>query len=258
MLGALSLFCVLRDYLSQQPGIEYVVAHRGVGDIRVVRSWFWSSRLLVEGNDAVGVVCGNDPEGAGLRHRHPDAGHRDPCSRLQMLVNHLAGIHPVDVVGSEDEDMVWSLVGQYVEVLKDRVGRSRKPIGAASHLGGDRGNVVAEHLRHAPSQRYVTVQAVALVLREHCDLAVAAVDEVGERKVDEPVDTAEGDCRLGSISRQRVEAPAFPARQHQRDELGRSGHPAKLAYRGLATLRHHGDPSRGTVPGGARRGVRFR
>ncbi len=58
------------------------------------------------------------------------------------------------------------------------------------------------------------VEAHRLVLREHQDLAQAAVEAVGEREIDDPISPAERDRRLGPVARQRLQPRAFAAGQN--------------------------------------------
>jgi hypothetical protein len=60
-------------------------------------------RLLEEGADLRGVV-GLDVDDAELgRHRDrlPDGGHGHPSAGLDVLLDHLREVHPVDVVGPD-------------------------------------------------------------------------------------------------------------------------------------------------------------
>ena len=118
---------------------------------------------------------------------------------VDVLVDHLARVHAVDVVGAEHDHVVGPLVVEQVEVLVDRVGRAGEPARAAAHLRGHRRDVVAEQRRQPPGGRDVAVERVALVLREHDDPAVARVDEVRQREVDQPVVAAERHGGLGAV-----------------------------------------------------------
>ena len=55
-----------------------------------------------------------------------------------------------------------------------------------------------------------------LVLRQHDDLEVAGVDDVGQREVDQPVDAAERDRGFGPVGGQRHQPLALPAGEHDR------------------------------------------
>ena len=155
-----------------------------------------------------------------LRHRDGRDGHAG--ARVEMFGDHLARVHPVDVVGAEDAHDVGPLVVDQVQVLVDRIGRALEPVRAAAHLGGHRRHVVVEHRREAPRLGDVAVEAVALVLREHDDLQIAGVGEVRQREIDQPVGPGERHGRLGPVVRQRLQSLSLTARQDD-DEHGRVG-----------------------------------
>ena len=169
--------------------------------------------LLEEVADRVGVVGlhVDDAELVGQRDRLPDR--RDGARRagVDVLVDHLREVHPVDVVGAHDDHDVGPLVVHQVQGLEDRVGAAEVPVLAHPLLRRHRGDVVAEHRRHPPRLRDVPVEAVRLVLREHDDLQVAGVHDVREREVDEPVDARERHRRLGPVGRERHQPLALTA-----------------------------------------------
>ena len=165
----------------------------------------------------VAAVVGDlhHPELARLLDRDAQPGDRDAGAAVEVLVDHLARVDAVDVVGAEDADHVGLLVVDQVQVLVDRVGRAREPVRAAAHLRRHRRDVVAEERRELPGRRDVAVEAVALVLRQDGDPQEAAVDEVREREVDQPVVAAERNGRLGAVGRERPEPLALAARQNR-------------------------------------------
>ena len=57
-----------------------------------------------------------------------------PLPRGDVLLDHLARVHAVDVVGAEDDDVLRALVGDQVVVLEDRVGRADEPARPEPHL----------------------------------------------------------------------------------------------------------------------------
>jgi hypothetical protein len=130
-----------------------------------------------------------------------------------MLVDHLRRVHPVDVVGAEDDDDVRPRVVDQVETLEDRVRAAGVPAGAEALLRGHRGDVVPEHLREPPGRGDVPVEAVALVLGEHRDLPDVGVHQVGQDEVDEPVVAAEGHGRFGPVLSQGGQPLALTAGQ---------------------------------------------
>ena len=86
----------------------------------------------------------DDAELARLRTRDPDTGDGHSGAACDVLLDHLARIHAVDVVGAEDDDVVGVLVVDEVQRLEDRVGGAGEPARAEPLLGGHRGHVVAE------------------------------------------------------------------------------------------------------------------
>jgi glucokinase len=192
---------------------EDVVAHRREGLVGAAGQPGRVGGLLQERLDPLPVVRGlDDAEGGGLTAGDGDARDRHPGAPVEVLTPHLAGVHAVDVVGTEDDDEVGALVVDEVQRLEDRVGRAGVPARAQALLRRHRGHVVAEQVRQPPRRRDVAVQAVALVLGEDGDPEDAGVDEVGQREVDQPVQAPE---RHGGLARSSVSGasrvPAPPA-----------------------------------------------
>ena len=142
---------------------------------------------------------------------------------VDVLVDHLREVHAVDVVGAHHDHDVGLVVVDQVEALVDRVGAAEVPVLADALLGRHRGDVVAEEGRHPPRRRDVPVERVRLVLREHDDPQVAAVDDVGEREVDQPVDPCERHRRLRPVCGQRHQPLALATRQDDGQDLLASG-----------------------------------
>jgi hypothetical protein len=194
---------VAAQRVQQHLGGEDVVAHRRVDLRRVVGETRGVRRLLAEGGDETAVVRGlDDSELVGQLDRLPDRGHGNARPGLDVLAHHLARVHPVDVVGAEDDDVAGLLVADQVQALVDRVGRPGEPPRAEPLLGRHGRDVVAEHRGQPPGGGDVAVQAVALVLGQDHDLAVARVHQVGQHEVDEPVDPGERHGGLGPVGRQ--------------------------------------------------------
>ena len=225
-------------------GREHVVAHRREHLARPPGRGLGGLRLLAEGGDPLARRRALDHAGAArLGERHVQRRDRHAGAGRDVLADHLLGIHAVDVVGAEHADVVGPLVVDEVEALVDRVGRAGEPARAAPLLRRHRRDVVAEQRRQAPGRRHVPVEAVALVLRQHGDLEIAGVDEVREREVDEPVVAAERHRGLGAVERQRQQALALAARQHDPEDAWHRHVPTLLAerLREQALDRGHGD-----------------
>ena len=62
-----------------------------------------------------------------------------------------------------------------------------------------------------PAFADMTVQGESLVLGEDVNPPQVRVDAVGKCDVDDAVDTAEGDCRLGAVTGEGIESLACPS-----------------------------------------------
>ena len=90
--------------------------------------------------------------------RRPKGGDSDTRSVLDVVVQHLPRIHPVDVISTEHEDVLRLFIVDQIEVLEQSVSRPREPLGATTHLRWHRGDVVAEHARQAPGPRDMDIE----------------------------------------------------------------------------------------------------
>src|SRR5262249_23627828 len=70
-----------------------------------------------------------------------------------------------------------------------------------------------------PTERDVAIQAHRLVLREHENPPQAAVEAVGEREIDDAVDTTERHGRLGPVARQRAEPRSLSSCQNDGQDI---------------------------------------
>ena len=145
---------VLGDDLAQHVRAEDVVAHRRVHLVGRVGQALGVLRLLPEGRDPAAVGARLDhAELVRLPDRRAQRGDRHAGAALDVLLDHLARVHAVDVVGAEHDHVVRALVVEQVEVLVDRVGRAGEPARAAAHLRRHRRDVVAQQRRQPPRRR---------------------------------------------------------------------------------------------------------
>ena len=241
VLGALGLG-VAGDRLDEGVRVEDVVAHAREHLVGAVREADRVGRLLQEVPDAGRVVRldVDDPELVGQLDGLPDRGDGARGAAVDVLVDHLREVHAVDVVGADHDDDVRLLVAEQVERLEDRVATALVPVLAHPLLRRHGRDVVAEHRRHPPGLADVPVQAVRLVLGEHDDLEVAAVDDVGEREVDQAIDAGERDTGFGPVRGERHQPLALPACEHDGQDLRTMG-------------AHGSQPSASPVAGGVPR-----
>ena len=224
-----------RDDVDQGLRVEHVVAHRCQAALVVARHRRRFLDLLVEVEDPTVGVGLDHAELASLVLGHGYRRDGDAGTDVAVVVDELARIHPVDVVGAEHADEIGVLVGDQVEVLVDRVGGSREPERTAAHLRRHRRHVLAEQRREAPGLADVAVEAVALVLGEHDHLEQTGVGEVGQGEVDQPVAAGERHGRLGPVVGEWLESLALAASKDDYQDP-RFGHTPKLARRSSETF----------------------
>ena len=111
------------------------------------------------------------------------------------------------MVAGQDQRVARRGLLDRVDVLVNRVGGPLIPHLGDPLLGRNHLDVLAElAAEELPALVDVPVQADGLVLRQHEDLAKVGVDAVREGEVDDPVDAAERDGRLGTVTGQRLQA----------------------------------------------------
>src|SRR5690554_6843029 len=85
-------------------------------------------------------------------------------------------------------------------------------------LGRYRVDIMPEQFGEPPAARDMVDQAIGLILGEHFDLIKAAIDEVGQHKVNDAIAPAKGNGRLGAVQGQWAQTTADTPREnhHQR------------------------------------------
>src|SRR5271165_2160184 len=95
------------------------------------------------------------------------------------------------------------LAANGVYILVNSIGRSEIPIGRDANLRRQNLDELAEAQQLRPTLAGVPVEGKGLVLRQDEYTAEIAVDAVGQRDVNNPVDSDEGNRRLGAVARER-------------------------------------------------------
>ena len=206
---------VLTQSVDQVLRGEDVVAHRRQDLGGIVRQALCVLRLLQEVlHDAVLTV--DDTQGGSELDRLTDTGDRGRQARLDVVVDHLREVHAVDVVRTDDDDVLGRLVVDDVQRLVDGVRAAQVPVGSATLLGRNRRNEVAEQGGGVPGLRDVAVKGVRLVLSQHDDLEVSGVHDIRQSEIDQTEMTSKRNGRLRAIRRQRHQTLTFTARKNNR------------------------------------------
>src|SRR5262249_43908666 len=106
-----------------------------------------------------------------------------------------------------------------VNVLIDGVGGPLVPLFVEALLRRQDVDVFVEFpAQVAPARGYMAVETASLVLRKDKNAAQVAVDAVGQGEIDDAVEAAEGDRRLGAIACQRFQTrPLAAGKDHGQD-----------------------------------------
>ena len=200
-------------------GLEHVDAHRReavarvAGDLRRV-----VLRLLLEARDAPFRVHLEDAELVRLALRDADGADRQSRLVLDVLAQHRAVVHVVDVVAGEHEHVRRLPVLDRVEVVVDRVRGAAIPTAFVAVVRWPAGDELLEATRQeVPAEANVLFQRARLVLRQDVDATQARVDAVAEREVDDAVGATEGDGRLCAIDREWLQAIACASGQQEHE-----------------------------------------
>ena len=106
------------DRIDEHLGAEDVVAHRRERLLGIVGRAGRVGGLFDERADASRLVGVDDTERARFGARHPDTRDRGTRAALDVELEHLLRVHPVDVVGTEHNDVVGVLVVDQVQRLQ--------------------------------------------------------------------------------------------------------------------------------------------
>ena len=196
-------------------GVEDVHAHRCEREVGRSRNRTALLRLLLEPGHALRLVHGDDAEATRLGLRHFDCGERHRGAALLMEPQHPRIVHFVDVIAGEHDQVPRTLARDRIQVLINRIRRSLIPVLAHALLRRQNLDEFSELLRDdAPPHPDVAVERERLVLRGDEHAAQTGVDAVAEDEIDDAVRSAEVHGRLGAFLRQRVQALADAACEH--------------------------------------------
>ena len=128
-----------------------------------------------------------------------------------MEIDHLADVHPVDVIGAEDHHQVRAMLLDQVDVLVDGVRGALEPVAAAHHLRRHHGDeLLLQQGRDGPGLAHMLDQGLGLVLDQQIDGLDLGIDQIAEHEIDDAVARPEGHEGLESRRGQGLQARPWP------------------------------------------------
>lgn len=207
---------IVVQFLEQGAGGKDVVAHRGVNPGRISRDGGRVRVFLMETDDPA-VRRGFDyPKFTGIPFFHRDGRNRHLGALPFMKLDHVPNVHPVDVVGSENDHQVRVGLLNQVRILQDRIGRPLVPgLPGVPHLRGHRDDKFpVEQPPELPTIPQMLKERLALELNQHIDGVDAGIDEIAEDKIDDAILAPKWYGRLCPLLSQRVKSSPLTACEH--------------------------------------------
>ena len=200
-------------------GLEHVDAHRREAVAGVAGDLGWIALgLLLEARDAPFRVHLEDAELVRLALRDADGADREGGLVLDVLAQHRAVVHVVDVVAGEHEHVRRLPVLDRVEVVVDRVRGAAIPTAFVAVVRWPAGDELLEPARQeVPAEADVLLERARLVLRQDVDATQARMDAVAEREVDDAIGATERHGGLRAVHGQRLEAIASATGQQEHE-----------------------------------------
>jgi hypothetical protein len=103
VMPAILVTGILFQRLEQDIRVEYVVTHGYECPFRFFGKWYRVRDLLLKTLNAPPGINNHGAELPALIHRHRQACHRDVRALFEVVADHVAHIHRVDVIGTEDQ-----------------------------------------------------------------------------------------------------------------------------------------------------------
>ena len=182
-------------------------------------------RLLLERDDLAVAIEPEDAHRRRIVGGHRLRGDRDVGAPIDVRVDQLAVVHPVQVVAGENQVVVGVVAHEMARGLAHGVGRALKPVRVVGRLLGrqDLDESLAEEI-HPVGLRDVPVERRRIELRQHEDPPDVGVQAVADRDVDQPVLAADRHRRLRSMLRERKQPRALAAAENERENFVVHGH----------------------------------
>ena len=216
------------ERFDQHLAVENVDAHRGLKQLRIggPPQFLEQRRRDAHGVEHCGVFrlflkAHDFPRLVGVHeakllrrlaaHRDRGEGHVRLC--LDVLFEHLAEVHPVELIAAQDHEILVRILEEIAEVLPHGVSRALIPTRVRGRLlRGEDLDEAAGEIVELVARVDVLVQRGGIELREHIHPPQAGVDAVGNRDVHDPVFPGQrhGGLRalLGERKKTRASSPA--------------------------------------------------
>ena len=176
--------------------------------------------LLLERGNPSELVEPQDPHLRRIDRRHRLRRDRDVGSGFDVRLDQLAEVHAVEMIASQDQEVVGIVATKMTRRLADGIGRPLKPVGALGRL------LRGQHFDEALGKQIepirlsdVAVERSRVELRQHEDPFQVRVEAVADGDVDEPVLAPDRHRGLRAHARQRKQPRAAAAAENQREDV---------------------------------------
>ena len=144
---------------------------------------------------------------------------------VDVVFQHLADVHAVNMIGAEDHHVMRIGLFDQVDVLVDGVGGAAIPVlrGRAHLRGHGNDEVLFEHAAGGPAFAQMLQQTLALELDEYVDRINSGIGQVAENEIDDAITSSEGNRGLGPLLGQRREARASSTGQNECEDADLHG-----------------------------------
>src|SRR5262249_47973131 len=171
-------------------------------------------------HDAAVTIHVNHPEAERLFGFDQDSCQSHIGARIAMLLQHPAVIHLVNVIAGKNENVLRLLGTDGVDVLINGIGGAHVPVVAYTlHRRQDLYELAHLARHYVPALTDMAVQRECFVLGKNEHTPQIGVDAIGEGDVDDSINSAESDGRLGAIAGQRIESFAGATGQQHSERV---------------------------------------
>src|SRR4030042_2437475 len=134
-----------------------------------------------------------------------------------MKINHLPIIHLVDMIPGKDEDEIWPLLLDRVDILENGIRGPLIPMFIDSLLSRNGFYEFSQRGRkNVPSKLDVTMKGGRFILGEGIDTANIRIDAIRKGEVDNPINGTEGNSWVAPVPGKGIKPLTPPACQHHR------------------------------------------